>query len=374
MSSAPDIGDYERIPDSAYEDSAPINGAAKEAPKDKPTGFHVLALHEIKESEAPEIVQRLYGGGQVLAVVGAPNAGKTALGIDHGLSIAANETWFGLKVSGGPVVYFAPEAPGSVIMRARAAASRKYPDRRLPFYIATGTPELGGDISSVIDAERVIATIRQVESTEGEAVKLAQIDTLASCLGNGEENGEGMIRLVAATKYIATTIGCAVMLIHHPSKADSTGLRGHGSLAAACDTIVTIAVDEVSGTRTGTLVKSRDSATGLQFCYTLEAVELPELDSFGDPRTTIIVKPAQVSQSKPRPSGARQQTLLTELERRHRTGETSWDEAGVRQAARGLGMQPRSSVASAVHGLIKAGYLTGPTSRLTLKFPPEPLT
>jgi hypothetical protein len=345
---------------------------AQSPQEDKPKAYRVTALDEIEETSQADIVQGLYGGGTVIAMVGSPGAGKTALGVDHGLHLAAGENWFGLKVSAGPIVYFAPEAPASVRMRAKAAWSRKFSERRLPFYIADGTPELGGDITSITDAERMIATIREVESAEGEPVKLVQIDTLASCLGNGDENGEGMIRLVAAAKYIATHVGCGVMLIHHPSKGDSAGLRGHGSLAGACDTILTIAADELSGVRTATLIKSRDSATGLQFCYMLEQVQLPEPDSFGDARTTIIVKPEQVQQRKPRPSGARQQTLLTELERRYRDGETFWDEATIRKAARGVGIDRASSVATAYSGLIKAGYLTGVASRLVLKYPPDP--
>jgi hypothetical protein len=339
-------------------------------PPRPPEPYEVRSLDEIEETSQDDTVQGMYGGGTVITMVGPPGAGKTALGVDHGLHLAARESWFGLKVSGGPVVYFAAEAPASVTVRAKAAAERKFGGRRLPFYVARGTPELGDDIASVADTERMIATVRKVESNEGEAVKLVQIDTLASCLGNGDENGDGMIRLVAAAKHMATTIGCAVMLIHHPSKSDSTGLRGHGSLAGACDTILTIVSDEVSGVRTATLVKSRDSATGLQICYTLETVTLDKLDSFGDPRTTIIVKPATVQQSKPRPSGMRQQALLADLERRYRTGETSWDEATIRKAGRDLGM-PRNSPGDALRGLIKAGFIIGTPGRLVLKYPPQ---
>ncbi len=347
------------------------NGFERTAPPPAtPEPFRVRAIDEIEDSPPPEIVQGLFGSGDLFAQVGAPNAGKTALAINMSLAVAAGDTWFGLKVAGGPVVYFAPEAPGSVTMRAKAAIARQYAGRRLPFYIATGTPALGGEDTSVIDTVRVIATIRQVESTEGEPVKLVILDTLASCLGNGDENSDGMVRLVAAGKQIATSIGCAVGLIHHPSKADSAGLRGHGSLGAACDAIITIAVDEVSGLRTATLVKSRDSATGLQLNYMLEPVVLPDLDTFGDPRTTIVVVPTQANRSRPRPSGARQQALLADLERRHRTGETSWDEATIRKAGRDLGM-PRNSPADAMKGLIKAGYLIGTPARLTLKYQPD---
>jgi hypothetical protein len=300
-----------------------------------------------------------------------PNSGKTALGVDHGLSIAADTTWFGLKVSGGPVAYFAPEAPASVVMRSKAAKSQKFPDRRLPFYISSGTPELGDEARSVFDCKRVIATIRAVESTEGKPVKLVQIDTLASCLGGGDENSDGMIRLVAAAKHIALTIGCAVMLIHHPSKSDSNGLRGHGSLAAACDTIIAVSVDEASGIRTATLTKSRDSATGLQFCYRLHQITLPELDSFGDPRTTIIVMPVGASDiPRKRPGGKAQEQLLAEFERRYRTGETHWDEATARKAGQGIGMH-RNSIPKALKGLRVAGFVIGEPSRMALKYPPE---
>ena len=332
--------------------------------------FEVRPIYDLQGSSQADIVQHLYGGSTVIAVVGTPGAGKTALGIDHGLHVAANETWFGLKVSGGPVVYFAVEAPASVVMRAKAANAGKFCDRQVPFYVAKGTPELGGDETSFAHTERIIETVRNVESIEGAAVKLVQIDTLASCLGNGDENGEGMIRLVAAAKQVAVTIGCAVMLIHHPSKSNSQGLRGHGSLAGACDTILTIAADELSGVRTAVLIKSRDSATGLQICYTLEQVTLPDLDSFGDPRTTVIVRPAEVRKERPRPSGKQQLALLAELERRHRSGETTWDEATVKKAGRELGM-PRNSPNAAIRGLFNAGYITGGPSRLVLKYPPE---
>jgi len=332
--------------------------------------FAAHRLDEMPDEAQDEIVQRLYGRRHCIAFVGSPNAGKTALAVDHLLHVTANAAWFDLKVAGGPVVYFAPEAPASVTMRAKAAIQRKFAGRKLAFYVVRDTPQIGDENYSTADAERMIATIRAVSAKENNAVRVIAIDTLASCLGGGDENSDGMIRLVAAAKHIAASTDCAVIIVHHPSKGDGAGLRGHGSLAAACDAILSITTDDVSGIRTATLTKSRDSATGLQLCYELEPVTLPTPDAFGDARTTIVVKPATVTQRKPRPSGARQQALLAELERRHRTGETSWDEATAREAGRQIGI-PKTSLHDAVKGLIRAGYLYGATSRLTLKYPPE---
>jgi RecA-family ATPase len=335
--------------------------------------FEVIALAVTPTEARPAVVQRLIESSTVIAIVGAPNGGKTALAIDLAEHIAAGVTWFGLKVAGGPVIYIAAEAPGSVTMRAKAAAERKFAGRRLPFYLVVEAPLLGGEVTSLIDTERVIATVRRVESLEGEKIKFLVVDTLASALGDGDENGDGMLRLVAAAKWIALQTGAAVAVVHHPSKGDAAGLRGHGSLAAACDAIFVIAVDEFTGQRTATLTKSRDSATGLQIAYELEQVALPDSDAFGDPRTTIIVKQtAAPKQRRPRPSGKRQQTLLDDLERRYRTGETGWDEATLRKAGRELGMADQSA-RDAVRGLIQAGYLAGQPAHLTLKFPPDAL-
>ena len=332
--------------------------------------YETTELGRIIDKPSPAVVQGMIPESSVTAIVGVPNSGKTAFAIDLCVHVAVKAPWFGRKVAGGPVIYVAAEAPGSCIMRARAAADRRFHGQRVPLYLAEAAPALGSEVVSLVEAERLIATIRSVESAEGEAVRLLVVDTLASCLGDGDENGDGMIRLVGAAKHIAHQTSVPVVLVHHPSKGDAAGLRGHGSLAAACDTIVAITMDELTGIRTATLVKSRDSATGLQLHYELEVVGLPDPDAFGDTRTTIVVKPATVTQRQPRPGGKQQQALLVELERRYRTGEKSWDEATIRKAGRDLGM-PRNSPADALRGLQTAGFVTGSAAHLLLKYPPD---
>lgn len=372
MNARPQIGpdDFELPPPSVYEGDAPRpKGNGKAVPA---VGtFVVNRLDDIDSKPRVAIVQGLgLDREAVAAIVGSPNAGKTAFAVSLAVHLAARaERWLGLKITGGPVVYFGAEAPGSVIMRARAAAQR-IQAQGLPLYISPSVPGLGGELSATVDAERIIATIRTVEAEEGAAVVALLLDTLAACLADGDENGDGMIRLVNAAKHIAALTGTLVILIHHPSKGDAAGLRGHGSLAAACDSIIRIETDELTGVRTATLMKARDCATGLQVRFELESVVLEERDSFGDPRTTIVVKSTTQAVARKRPSGQRQQQLLMELERRYRTGERAWDEAALRKAGRDLGMQDQSA-RDAVRGLQKAGYLVGGSADLRLKYPPE---
>ena len=333
--------------------------------------YSLERLDEATVTPRQSLVQNLgLDEGTVAAIVGAPNGGKTAFAVSLGLAVASDlDHWLGLRVARSPVLYVAPEAPTSVKMRARAAAQRLQlgPTR---FYVTDAVPGLGGEESSVPDAQRIVETVEAVQERAGERVGVVFLDTLAACLGDGEENGDGMIRLVAAARFVAAQTSACVVLLHHPSKGDGTALRGHSSLAAACDTIIRIEAEELTGVRTATLVKSRDHAAGLQLRFELEPITLPERDSFGEPLTTIVVRPTNQLAPRPMPAGKRQRELLTELERRYRTGERQWDEATIAKAGRDLGMH-RNSPRDALHGLVKAGYLIGSSMSLSLKHPPE---
>jgi len=332
--------------------------------------FPAQRLDALNDAVRAVIVQRLIERGAIVAIAGAPGASKTVLSVDLGLHVAAGASWFGLKVACGPCIYFAAEAPGSVVMRGKAASARKFPGASLPFYVVTANPLLGDEDHSIAEADRMIATIIDVQTTETNPVQLVFIDTLASCLGTGDENSTGMVCIVNAAQRIAQATGATVILVHHPSKMDAAGLRGHGSLLGKCDTVISIETAPDNTTRIATLVKSRDFPAGLQLAYELEQVTLDQPDQFGDVRTTIIVKPIPTPKiGRKRPDGKTQDCLLLDLERRHRTGETSWDLATVRQAAKDLGI--RQNIERTISGLKTAGFLRGPDSRLILSYPPE---
>jgi KaiC/GvpD/RAD55 family RecA-like ATPase len=349
--------------------SAKANGSAQADEAIEP--FPFASLDEISDEVRPQIVQNVLESASVAVVAGAPNTGKTFFAVHACVHVAAGEPWFGCKVAGGAVIYVAAEAPGSVKTRARLAADRAFSGKYLPFHVVSNAPGLGSEIDSVHDTKRLLATIHAVASREGLDVKLIAIDTVASVLGDGEENADGMLRLAGSAKFIASQTNATVLLIHHPSKGDPNSLRGHSSLAAAVDTIISIVTDENTGVRTATLTKSRDSAAGRQFFFNLEAVKLPTPDYFGDPRTSCIVIPINVPISqRRRPGGKAQEQLLAELERRYRTGETHMDEAAIRKAGHGLGMH-RNSIPKALKGLRVSGFVVGEAAQITLKYPPE---
>jgi hypothetical protein len=152
-----------------------------------------------------------------------------------------------------------------------------------------------------------------------------------------------------------------VVLIHHPSKSDPTGLRGHGSLLGKCDAVIHIEIEEQTGVRIATLNKARDDADGLQLRFELDIVPLKERDSWGDPQTTVVVKLA--TQPKPRklPKAKNQQKLLFALQSK---GDTAWTSTAIHKIAKEeLGMH-RNSGPLALKGLWAKGFFTEDSSPL----------
>jgi energy-coupling factor transporter ATP-binding protein EcfA2 len=337
----------------------------------EPEPFEAINISDAEAQPRDETVQGLIANGDVVALVGTPGSGKTALAVHLSTMVTAGAVFFGRLVRRGPVIYFGAEAPASVITRSKLAKGKAAPDQRLPFYVVQVAPLIGDPGWTTIDEARLIATIKDRSSHEGDPVRVVVLDTLASCLGIGDENGEGMVALVNAARRIANTTLVAVIIVHHPSKSDAAGLRGHGSLQGACDLILTSSMDEATKICTATVVKSRHGESGLQLSYKLEPVDIPTLDSFGRRQTSVVLDPlTEFKTARRRPKGAAQQRLLEELERRHRTGETAWSEAKIREALHQLGMH-RNSASRSIAALQISGYLMGSPANLTLRFPPE---
>jgi RecA-family ATPase len=337
----------------------------------EPEPFEAVNISEAEPEPRDECVQGLIAAGDVIALVGTPGSGKTALAVHLSTVITSGTAFFGRLTRTGPVIYFGAEAPASVIARSQLAKARICPDRRLSFYVVSAAPLIGDPGWSAIDEARIVATIKAVSTDEGEPVRLVVLDTLASCLGLGDENGDGMVSLVNAARRIANSTLVAVLVVHHPSKADAAGLRGHGSLQGACDLILSSAVDEVSKVCTSTVVKSRHGESGLQLTYKLEPVELDKVDSFGCKQTSVILDPmTEFKAVRKRPKGSAQQRVLDELERQFRTGQTGWSEAQIREAMHMLGLH-RNSCAKVLSALTIGGYILGSGAHLTLRYPPE---
>jgi RecA-family ATPase len=333
--------------------------------------YPITRLDKLEGAVRAALVQGMgMDRGTVAAIVGPPNAGKTAFAVSLGVSFAARASfWLGRKIMPGSVCYFAAEAPGSVTMRAKAAALRAK-CRCSHFHICKAVPGLGGKDTTDDDTDRVIATVLSL-NTGFNRVKMVFLDTVAAVMGDGDENNEGMMLLVAAARRIALETGACVVLIHHPSKSDPTGERGHGSLKGTCDAIIHIDIEAQTDVRIATLTKARDDASGLQLRFELEVVPVMERDSWGDPQTTVVVKLATQAKPHPQPTAPNQRKLLSELERRHLSGEHTWETDAIRKIAVDELRMHRNSVRRTLKAL-NAGFLDAgaSTTLRVLRYPP----
>ena len=249
------------------------------------TPAHETATHMDIET----IVRGLLTGGGLSVVYGAPKSGKTFLAIDMALRVARGVPWHGRRTDGGTVLYLALEGGVSVERRVRAWILHNHADEfevpEIPLAVVSAPMSLCGKDS---DLERVLATAEAVAERFRRPVKLIVIDTLARSMAGGSENSdEDMGAVIQAADEIRAATGAHVMLIHHPGKDESRGMRGHSSLLGALDTLIEVTKDDQG--RRAIVSRQRDLEEGDEFPFHLEVVEIGQ-DADGDPVTTCVAE------------------------------------------------------------------------------------
>jgi hypothetical protein len=238
---------------------------------------------------------------QISLLRGEAGCGKTFLGLDISLHIAAGANWFGHRVgSPGAVVYAAAEAGRGIINRV-AAFKLAHPDygADLPFAAITSSLDLCHAAAG--DVERLIAAIRARPNLS--PLALLVIDTVSRVLAGGNENGpDDMGALVRSLDRFRDELHCHVMAVHHSGKDQARGARGHSLLHCAVDTEIEVVRDSATGISTATAVKQRDGATDGHVAFRLRQVELG-VDQDDNPVTSCIVEPAdgEAATRKPAP-------------------------------------------------------------------------
>jgi len=271
-----------------------------------PRTFRTVNLSDCVERGPQWLVQRFTEQGAVAAVTGEPGSAKTFMLIDLAAHVAAGRDWFGRKVQSGAVLYIAAEAAESVTRRAALVRRVKFGNATLPVKIVTEPALLGDEANSAVD---LAALQRLVDATAVEfqmPVVLLIVDTIAASMGTGNENLDGMQRLVAAANMLAATTGVSVILNHHPNTTGGT-LRGHSSLRGTVSHGFQI---EVKGdVRIVTAFKQRDAEAGRLFAYRVAVYDLGEPDNFGDRAQSCVIEAADIPEDD-RQADDRDQTRL----------------------------------------------------------------
>ena len=222
-----------------------------------------------------------------LAAIAGPSAsGKSFLAFDLAAAIAGGWRWFGQRVEAAPVVYAALEGEAGYKLRAQAwetnhAQALPHGLRLMldPFKLTE--PQDVEDLAAVVPAGAVVI-----------------VDTLNRAAPDTDENSSrDMGKVLDAAKRLQALTGGLVVLVHHTGKDESKGLRGHSSLFAALDAVVTVSRD--GDRREWKLGKSKDGADGEAHTFKLQ-VEALGFDEHGDSLTSCVVVPTNEPPKEPK--------------------------------------------------------------------------
>ena len=268
--------------------------------------YRASDFHDLLESRW--LVEEIFPEQGLLCVYGSSGVGKSFLCLDLAAAVAEGVDWFGHPTQQGDVVYVALE--GQAGLRLRVKIWETYHGRPFP----SGVRFVFDDffINELKEPRQLgLKILHGNGSGDYCDPVLVIIDTLNRAAPGSDENScADMNGIIAGATMLKMTTEAAVLLIHHPGKDATRGLRGHSSLHAALDAVVEVDNDgEVIRWR---LVKSKDGESGIGHRFKLKPVEFG-ISSSGKPYKSCVVESVEgYVSAKPesRPSGVNQNAVL----------------------------------------------------------------
>jgi len=187
------------------------------------------------DNQSNPLIHGIMGQGEISAIYGYPESGKSFAALDICHAIATGTPWNGRKVTQGAVLYVAAEGGPTIRKRFRALRTKhgktNVPMRLLRYAIdmRTGT----------YDAKRLCELIKQRGEEMGQPIRLVVIDTLSEALAGGTDV-EHMNLFIHNAKIVKNTTGANVLVIHHPGKDASKGPRGSSAFRGWVDTLIEV--------------------------------------------------------------------------------------------------------------------------------------
>jgi hypothetical protein len=196
------------------------------------------------------LVARLIDRGAFALLCGAPNAGKSM--------IAALLGW---HVANGTPLYDRCTTARSMVVYVAMEGGERFADRLRALHARHG----GGDnllllprafdLTDEAQSAALIEALNEASRSMILPLGVVIIDTVARALNGADESGAVPMGAFLRTVAQIQELGATVIALHHPVKGGDDP-RGHGSLKAACDTIVNISA--AGGSHVARVTKQRD--------------------------------------------------------------------------------------------------------------------
>ena len=294
-------------PSETPEAQQPLFDPEYEKPLLKPR-YRLKTLNDLKALPPVSYrIKHLLPKRGLASMYGASGSGKTFLVLDCGIAISIGSDWYGHKTEQCAVIYVALE--GSFGITNRLNAWEKHHKTPIPptFRVVTDHLSLFNDGDIKEFAQTVLA------NKAGGGVIF--IDTLNQSAPEADENSsKDMGKVISHAMQLQELTDSLVVLVHHPGKDPTRGMRGHSSLHAALDAVIEVRKDKTNG-RAWSTVKAKDGPLDASHSFRLERVDLGQ-DADGESITSCVVLPDHgklFSTSPQKPKGANQVIALKEV-------------------------------------------------------------
>lgn len=343
-------------------DDFPMIAPVVEEPAKAPAKSGLISLADLTSrplNGAGYVVKGLLQRQEYAMIYGAPGEGKTFVALDIAYHVAAGKPWMERKVHQGTVLYVGFEAYGGLASRA-LALKQHYGDTDVPLYFAPG----GFNLRELAGRQALGALMASLPKPPS----LIVFDTFAYALAGGDENAaKDVSAFNEAVQALIANTGACVLVIHHTGKDASRGARGSSALAAALDTELEIADNEIRP------VKQRNVEMGDSLGFKLQPLAIG-YDDDGDLVSSCVVIPMQVMSDKdkvqlPKPGSMQRRVWDVLCEARKDNSPIS--ETDLRQLCNsflpGSDTAARKQLYDAIQGLKHAGLVVLNDGYLTRK-------
>ena len=238
------------------------------------------------------LIKKWIQAGGLAMVYGDSGTGKTFVVLDWVLRMAAGiDTWAGLRVRPGGVIYLAGE--GHYGLKARLAGWKKYHNvEHLNAWVSGGACDLN-------TPEGLAKTISEIRALEAENVSVIVVDTLHRFLIGDENKATDTKTMLDACSKLSQTFDCTVILVHHTGVNQEAKGRARGSSAwrGALDNqiLVSTSGDNIKLEQ----VKQKDCELADPIYLERIPVHLPGwFDEDGAAVSTIVLEPDEHGEKK----------------------------------------------------------------------------
>lgn len=238
------------------------------------------------------LIKKWIQAGGLAMVYGDSGTGKTFVVLDWVLRMASGiDTWAGLRVRPGGVVYLAGE--GHYGLKARIAGWKKYHNvEHLNAWVSGGACDLN-------TPEGLAKTISEIRMIKTDNIAVIVVDTLHRFLIGDENKATDTKTMLDACAMLSNTFDSAVILVHHTGVNQDAKNRARGSSAwrGALDNQILISSsgDNIKLEQ----VKQKDSELADPIYLERIPVHLPGwYDDDGDAISTIVLEPDENGDKK----------------------------------------------------------------------------